>query len=661
MRAVFFLMGLIFLVHQSIAAEAPALTLKKAEREKQTAFNEGWRWAYRKKIIMGQLRKDIDDSAIINRVFAGELGLTGTDKDILVKEAGGLVESLMSKGEVKKAGALKDIIPLFENENEVKDIEKLLNQDGGLERLARFLIGSYYEKRGFYPEAAGYYSMAAAGKGTGLTASAALHMRARLLFFEGKNDKAKELFQNAADSGFADSAPWLAGISLIKGEFDRAWQIYRGLKDRPAATIDPVTRMGMGDMDAVRKNFEGAREIFDGLRSRYSKNENLNVFFALKTADVWLLEGKRDEALNIYSRLKEKIRSGEGGAMATLSLADAFAAADDPGSWTKAERLYQEIAEGQYLGAENAHLSLIPVLMKTGRHEAALSWIEKFPARFPVSPLRADLQPLKGQAVSRWIDRLYNENDAYGVVKVFAKYSQSIPFGKRAEAYLKAGKSYAAVGLLPDAVNSLDNAVKLGRDSHAEEAMITLVKVYLSQGDAVSSERLMNIFRARYPRSAYLSEADSILVKTAFMKGDYRRAAQPASSADGPSVLMLKAFSFSKLNMHREAGALYSSAAKGFSEKGDERGMYYAYAGMADSEFMMEKYESAAAGYKNAIESIREVKGQDRSWALYRLAQSYSRLKKAPEKQEAVKELKGYNDEIGVWAASIFKEPGGKM
>lgn len=629
------------------AVKAPESGLKEI-----VTFNEGWRWVYRKKVT-SLLRDEIyADDQLLKEVFL-KFGISAVDKENAVKEAKSVAESLKENGFLIKAEYLKEIIQFFEDPKDPLALDAVLREDpeGEFEKLGLFLLANHYEVKGFYPEAAAYYSKLLADRKDPSFLAAAEFGRARVLFHEGKLNAAKELFQSSFERGFAASRLWLANTALVKGEFDLSWKLYDGGK-KPFREIDSINLLSIGDMLVIRGRFNEARQAYEVLRSRYPKDELLSTFFVSKTGDSYLAEGGKEEAIKIYLRTKGMLE-GDPWAMAALSLADAYRADASKESLLKAEKIYSLVAEGQYLGSEVSHLSHISTLIKLNKFEEGMERVLEFPGRYPTSLLKADISRLQGLLAHKWIDSLYSQGDYYGVVNAASKYGGAVPFGKKAESFLKAGKAYYSLGLYPDAVKSLERSIKIGSSDTAEEAFVTLAGVYLGQSDTGSAERLLNAFAARFPKTRYKNEVEAIAFKIAFAKGDYTKASQ-MRTPDGPEFNLLKAKAFSKLGRNNEAALSYAKAVKGLEAKHDEALLSKAYAGLADSNFMAGKYQEAIEAYRHLLSGESR---EDRAWALYRTAESHSRLGNDGERQKALKDLKGLNTELSGWAGVVSKKP----
>lgn len=638
--------------------EAKALSNPDTAAERVVTFNDGWRWVYRKKATVLLREQVLNEPALRFSVFRNTLGLKGADRNEIVKEAAPLIHVLNEGGYTGDAKALQGIVDFFEKEKDPAALDSLLRGTPGnaFNGLGQFLLGSYYERIDFIPEADGYYSRVIREGKDEYLRSVALFSRGRLLFFGGKLVEAKVLFKKASEAGYKNAELWLADTLIIKGEFDAAWSIYGKNNDIPLELLDSVTLLSMGDMDISKGSFDTAREIFELLRSRHSKNEFLATFFALKAGDAYLAEGRRDEAVRTYTKVKEKLDSNEGWAIASLSLADAVALEGGKDLLLKAEKIYKMVANGDYKGSELAFLSLISARIGLEKYEEAMADAGRFRERFPTSNYRPDLQALEGAIVVKWIDDLYDKGDFQGVARVHSKYGSDVPFGKKAETFYKAGRAYFSLGLTGEAVNNLDKAAKMGGDVVAEKAMLELGRVYLSQKDTESTERLMDAFTARFPKSAHTEEFKRILLKKSFMKQDYEKVVSAITEPHDTEAMMLKANSLVRLNRHREAIPLFEKAARVFNENRDKPHLVGACMGIADSSYSVGRYPDAIEAYKKAIESMEGDKGQDRSWALYRMAQGYSKLRKNDEKKQALRELKGQNSEFGNLAEPILKE-----
>ncbi|MBI5491412.1 MAG: tetratricopeptide repeat protein [Deltaproteobacteria bacterium] len=620
-------------------------------------FNEGWRWVYRKKvtsILRGEL---YTEDRLLESVFA-QAGIHAPGMATTINAAGALADELGQKGYVKKAALLKDIIAFLAAPKDPNGLDAVLRESGEAEfkKLGFFVLANYYENRGFFPEASGYFSKVIADKKDSAFLPAAQFGRARILFLDGKLNSSREFFQSSFDRGFGESRLWLANAALTRGEFDIARKLYDGNKT-PLEEMDSINLLAAGDMYVLSGSRDEARKAYGILRSRYPNDELLSTYFTLKTGDSYLAEGNRDEAIKVYSKAKEALK-GEPWAVSALSLADLLQMeGSNDESLVKAVRIYAAVADGGYLGSEAADLSLISLLTRLDRFEEAMERLKGFPGKYPMTTHKAELSRLQGALVNRWIDTLYSRGDYNGAISVSSAYGSAVPFGKKAESFLKSGKAYYSLGLYPDAVKYLDRSIKIGVGDVAEDAMVTIAKVYLSQSDTGSAERLLNAFVARFPKTRYQDEVDGIAFRIAMMKNDFKKASG-MRTPPGAEFDLLKADAFSKTERHGEAATFYARAAKALeagTDNGDKGRLSRAYAGLGDSNFASGRFEDAIRAYRMLIRSSDNK--DDRAWALYRIAQGCAKLDDGPEKQKALKELKELNTELGGWAGEIFKDP----
>ncbi|MBI5587546.1 MAG: tetratricopeptide repeat protein [Deltaproteobacteria bacterium] len=633
----------------AVAAQPPEL-LKAAE--KTVTFNSGWRWIYRKKVMELLCRDVAGDEGLVNGVFKNELGLKSDDKDGLLEEADSRIDALKPSLDPASLTVFQAIYKFFDEGEDAPELETTLrlNPDTGFSKLGLFLLGDYYEAKGFLPEAHGYYSKILRDDTEGYIRSAALFQRGRLLFYENKYGDAKKFFEKAYSVGFPGADLWLADTLMIKGEFEQAWDIFGRVKN--TEDLDPVSLMSLGDIYMRKGNFGGARAIFEKLRVIYLQDALATTFFAIRAGDAYLAEGRKSEAETTYTKIKDMLRDEEW-AIASLSLADSLRLGGDNESLVKAEKLYRKVADGKYLGSEVTHLFLIDSLTLLGRFREAMDEVESFPKDFSTSAYRADMQQLAGKLVYAWIDTLYSKGDYAAVAEAGSRYSNQIPFGKKAESSLKVGKSFVALGLYTDAIESLDGATRMGSNSVAEEAMMELGRVYLHQKDTASTDRLYKAFLARFPKSRYASEVNRILLKTAYLEKEYGEVAASMDESD-PESMFLKARSLAKLDRHASALSLFEKAAASFEAKGDKSKAAAAFIAAADSSFAIGNFKKAIERYGSAAGMLKDG-DEDKSWAIYRMAQCYSRLDEKKAESDAVRDLKKQGDEYGQWAAPIFK------
>ncbi len=626
-------------------------------------FNDGWRWTYRARVI-SELRPGVyADDKLKQQVFAEELGLgAGHDvdslnKDEIIRDADSLRSALEKSGAKQDASSLGAVIAFFKDDSDGEALEAAmrLHPGSGLDGLGWYLLGCRYEQRGFFPEAAGYLKRVELAKGAGSAKTAALFQLGRMEYLKGHYENAKEQLQVAIKAGSEEARYWLADTLLIKGEFSSAARLFKGLGEQ--AQADPVTLLSMGDMDVINGDFDAARAIFEKLRSRYAADQFLSSFFTLKEGDAYAAEGRRAEALAIYRKTKEMLDLGEGWAMATLSLADAYAASPSPEDKRKAYDFYRTVSSGDYAGAGDAHLLMARTALDARMYEVALKDAKDFPAGYPSRRIKEEMDGIIGSAVAGWMETLSSEGDYYSEVKLYAEYSPFVPFGSRAVTSLEAGRAYAALDLDSDAVEAFGEAIKLGNDDVVQRAMLALSRVYLDQRDWHSAERLIETFSTRFPKSAHKEEADAVLLKAAFMKGDYERTIALSTGPRDAQGLMIKAEAYSRLGSSKEAIKNYTMATMAMAAAGDKAGLARAYSRIGDERYKLGEFDGALSAYEKSLSCMdKDENGSEKQWTLYRIAQSSSKLGKDSVKGAALRELETTKGDIRGWAEKIFVE-----
>ncbi|MCL4872438.1 tetratricopeptide repeat protein [bacterium] len=626
----------------------------KPHPSKLIAFNDSWRWVYRNKaveILKAELYGDP-----VSGAFRAVLGLKPGD-DKFLEEAAKAASEHGKKGEHGKAGALSAIIDFTGGKTAPPELDTALrsNPDPLYSRLGYFVLGDHFERKGFYPEAAGKFTRASEGEDNPIKGEA-LFRKARIHFFERKYAEAKELFRASLQAGYEGSGIWLANTALIKGEIESAWTLYRE-NASSGAGLDSVSRLSLADMHLTRGDYAEARRIYREISAGYPADGFMGVFLSLKEGDTLLAEGREKEALHLYIGAKGRF-TGEEWAMATLSLADAYYLSGEAGQLEEAERLYGAVAAGGFAASEITALKLLSARIRLGKFEDGYASFKTFNGRYPLSIYRQDMGLLSSVLFYEWMDSLYKKGDHLAVVKLFLDVPLSAPFGKKAETYLKVGRSCMAEGLRNEAVNLLDNAVKLGSGQVVEEAMVALIRVYIEQKDTGSAERMLKAFRTKHPVNGRAAEIRELETLIAFEKGEYERVSRE-KPANGPEAVLMKAESSYRAGKTDQSIPLFESAANGFKADGNVSEASRSLLKSADALFEAGKFAKAAEGYRRAIGHMDEEENADRSWALYRMAQCYGRLGRADDKAAALKELEALGGELAPWSDAIMKDPAG--
>lgn len=631
-----------------------AKVLIEQDASKVMAFNDSWRWVYRKKIIDELSAGLYEDGSA--EVFRAALGIEADNAKAVAAQAGSVIERLRTEGRGKDAELLRGIMLFYGQQGQPSELENSLRaaSDSAIKGLGYFLLAEHFEKKRFFPEASGYYALASKAAKDGSLKSLVLFRKARLVFFDHKYSEAKGQFKKALDAGYAGARGWFASACIIKGELDLAWDTFRAL-GKSSGELDPVTALGLADMQLVRGNFQEARYGFGSLRARYPKEGLIATYLVLREGDAYFLEGRTDEAIALYTRTKEKLK-GEPWAIASLSLADAYFVIATREEMEKAEKIYEAVAAGSFEGSAITNMRLVAARMALGRYGEAHEDIKRFHARYPTSPLRQDMFRVSSTLFYGWLDFLIMKEDHLGAVKLYAEAPLTVPFGKKAEMSLKIGKSCKILGLQSEAVRHLDTAIKIGSGAVAEEAMLLLAGIYLDQFDGNSAERLMKAFGNRFPRTKRKAEVEQLAARMAFRNKDYKTSASSLNAGSDPALLAMKADSLVKTGRSKEATAAFENAARAYSDAGEKAAASGAWLRSADARFASGDFSGAAEAYRKGMDSAGTEKKEDRSWALYRLARCYSSLGMKDKEAEALTELKALGGEFGAWSEKIFEK-----
>jgi tetratricopeptide (TPR) repeat protein len=131
-------------------------------------------------------------------VFRAELGLASKGKEELARDADNLFATLTHSGEAGKAAVLEALITFYDG-SDTGSLEAALrlNPGTGYGPLAWYLLGDHYERKGFYPEAEGYYNRLYKEAPKGAARTAALFQLSRIRYFKGEYEAALVELQRA--------------------------------------------------------------------------------------------------------------------------------------------------------------------------------------------------------------------------------------------------------------------------------------------------------------------------------------------------------------------------------------------------------------------------------------------------------------------------------
>jgi tetratricopeptide (TPR) repeat protein len=625
--------------------------------ESLIAYNEGWRYLYRQKvnkIFQAELyKKDV----VERQVFKEVLGLSAFGPAEMVKEARALAQKNGARGNVDKATIIEAMAVMIETGAGAEELEWLLriHPESGLTHLGWLFMGGQHEKNGFYPEALAHYARVVNEAKPGELKNSAHFARARLLFLTGEFTKSKVAFRDLLALGYAKAGSWLANAHLMKGETDAARALYEKYVPVELDHVDPITLMGIGDLRIVYGDYLGAAQIFKIAQETFSVTDVAMAFMRIREADALVVSGKPVKAQVIYTGAQKAFR-GEASAMSGLALADSMAMVAKGDSLMRAESLYRSLHRGRYAASRYAHLNLARVQLRLNLYRDAAIALNEFLERYPTNVRQAEAIEIKSEVMFRWIKKLFDESDYFGIINAVSLYGVEIPFGKKGSTYYRIGKSYAELSLLSEAVNTLVAASEIGVDTVAERSMLELARVYLKQKDSNAVERIAKNFNARFPKSLKRAELDGILSKAAYLKGDYKAYAEGVSVTGDPAKDFYKAAALARINKHRDAVELFKDVAASHKAAGDFDGRKRALIGAADSSFKLRRYSSAVRLYEEAVGLMDKGKTPEKRWALYMITQSYSKLNRRDKQKEALGDVVVVNGVFGDGAEALYKD-----
>lgn len=611
------------------------------------AFNEGWRWIYRKAAVQSlrvSFYGNLRDHGL--EMLSEFIPVKGGDAWADGMEAEAYIKGLSEEGDEAGAVTLKAIIDLLKKKADINDVESeiMKTPENTLTPLARFLLASAYEREGFYPEAIAYYGMAYEAKSIKRLKALSSLGGGRALFFSGRAATSLKWFERARQEGSHEALGWLAGSLLLKGDYPSAWADFKRL----GTTKDPLSLMGLADIKMKRGDYSGAGLIFQGLETRFKREPFLASFFALREADSLLASGLVNEGLSAYSAIK-KHSKGEALAMVNMALADYYST--DGKSPMKAKALYKDVARGTNSASGEALMRLSEVLEGLREHGEAMRTLEEILPENTLFTGRDSTGFLRSKIAYNWIKDLYAEKKWLELTMVNYQYGASVTFGKKAGTFLRAGEALMRLGLTPDAVKALNMAKRIGTKEVKVKALLLLTRLYLDQRDGRAAGNVLENLRVTSPKVARSTEWREYNLEAQYLKGNYREVIGLGGQGDRGNLLIMIAASYQRLAMWPEAIKTYSEAIALFKKNGDNRGLIKAETGYGDSQF-------ASRGFIEAIDAYKRATGMaktpvDTSWARYRLSLSYAEAGMRDKAMSTVRELKGRDKAYGEWAEAI--------
>jgi len=631
------------------AKSAPKRTVYGGREHSALAFNKGWRWTFRKSTIkhLKEYYYSNIPSASIDK-YSEYVHLREGLGRVEGMETLSYLKALTLGGYLNDAQTFQSIILFARNVITNTEAEQDLMEvpENAFTSMARFLIASYYEREGLYPEAIAYYGMAYNGRGSKkLKANAAIG-RGRVLFFSGKVSESKKWFIKARKEGSRDAGAWLANVLFLKGEFSKAWSNYAKMDNLE----DPLSLMGFADIKMMRGDFKGAGHIFKGLKTRFRGGEIMQPFFALREADTLLAAGSVKEALGAYVKIRSN-SSPDGAAMAGLALADYYSY--EGGEALKARDLYREVAGGKSIASGEALLRLADVLEGLKEHSEAMKALDDLFFGYPFLMGTEMMGFLRSKITYNWISDLYNSKKWLEVAIINYRYGNWVSYGKRAENFLRAGEALMKIGLTPDAVKTLIKAEKIGKKEIRVKAALILTRLYLDQRDFVSAKRLLDGIRGNLSGAALNSKWDDYYIEALYLKGNYKEVIRLGKGKkDGPMLLM-RAGAYKGLSMWSDAKRLYLMAIAEYKKNHNRERLIEARTGYGDSLYHSGGFNSAIKAYGASVSMVSEDSHAAKRWAKYRLSLSYAGAGMGEKAVEAARALKKEDNSYGEWAEAL--------
>ena len=271
-------------------------------------------------------------------------------------------------------------------------------------------------------------------------------------------------------------------------------------------------------------------------------NEFTNRALA-RLGDLYHREGRREDALKVYSRVLDKYPLSEGGLVSLIRIAD-MAVEEEvklPESHIfPLEALrnpldgYKKVIElaPTHQLAEVALLRIASYHLKRGEIQKAIVTVEEFLVKYPASQLINNAYFLMAKAHFDQVSRFYQRRQFLRAVQTYAVFRSKVPtpVTRQANPYktmLEVGESYMRLGLYEQAGKMFEEILSEpeGVVAVGDEVLFRFAHAALLTGDRAKAKALATRFVNAFPRSGRLASVRAIQGEIAWVERDPRSAA----------------------------------------------------------------------------------------------------------------------------------------
>lgn len=436
---------------------------------------------------------------------------------------------------------------------------------------------------------------------------------------------------------------WLANTLHMAGRFAEAKELYKTLETKSSDGIknNLFSFLMMGENLMNLGEYGNGRVIFQQFSDLPTDSPALPAV-KLRTADALRLEGRKKEALALYSKVVFSYPAEE---TALIGKARAAEGEIENGKVAPAEKLLQELLSSKGEVAREAALIIADAFKKSGFSSNAAK------AYRAIANQGAKSSQLQGNLVESLRDAvaaLYGKKDYLSILKLYHEELRLLKAVSDPQFLRIIAYSYLEVGLPSEAASVYDRLFSSNQKLKPlsgqvlEETLFYACESYLRAGRKGDAEKAINRLLAEFPGTRFKEGINR-------MKGEVKGTV----AQDGtPKGYLTTATAYLGEKRYKEAAEYYGKIIR----LKDPLFLASAYIGLGDSYFGMGKYKEAV----NAYDTGKAGGGEKGSWAGYRIGESYLNLGDVEKAQESFKSVvtndKGVYGKMAAEELKLLKE-----
>lgn len=400
---------------------------------------------------------------------------------------------------------------------------------------------------------------------------------------------------------------WLANTLHMEGMYKEARDHYVKVEGQWPEYLKQsrLSLLSMGENQILLGEYQDGRRLFD-LYSKLYANQGPAPVVTLRKADTFLLNGKRKEAVKLYSKVVTLYPAHNAALIGKARILEDKIVGGDPIPATQA---LQDLLSSKGDMAIDAAIVVAEAYKNAGIPHEAVEAYRAILSRF-AGISKGELKKNFMESLRAAVIDSYKKGDYLAVLKLYHEENRMLKGVRDPEfvkmigdGYMEVGLPSKAVSLYETALYPYDKAASMS-GAHIEETLFKAIKAYLKLGRKEGAARLTKRLYAEFPRTKFKKELENT-VDTAKVKE--RKDITAAEYLD-----MAKKHLESK--RHKEAVDYFK---KVINSK-EPLLLGAAYTGLGDSYFEMGKYKDAIDAYEVA----KSEGGETGRWATYRIGES---------------------------------------